>query len=294
VCGGTNLTCMGCDNIPYSTKKFDKCGICGGNSNYSYPQYGYLCVGRFISPEALTRVTVASGNKTTFIVKVKASDNENTLVLRSLTRPPNQSPVGSASFVAPKLTTKQVGENITGTFTWTPKHLSGQSNDYTLTLELRDKDGAVLESRDFVISVVFCQYVAAQGDTLASIARKQFGDADRWRTLWWLNPDVKYRDEALAAGTRLEIGRRFKVAKNDTISYYVGMFGGTYSRVMDENPLKLHYLQGGANFDGTMIRSRSIEKAPVIDINYNNYHRKVTYDGTEFCIVSEMDSYTRL
>jgi len=287
ICGGNNATCMGCDNVPYSTKKFDKCGICGGNSNISYPQFGYTCVGRFITPDEGSRVTIASGNSSSFIIKAKASDNNNALVVRSFN--------GADGFVAPKFSFVQVGENITGTWTWTPKHVPGASNDYTLEISLVDRTGAVLGTRQFLFSVVFCQYVAASGDTLSTIAEGLFGDASRWRTLWWLNPDVTHKDEELAAGMRVEIGRRFKVASNDTLEYYVGVFGGTYSRVMNENPLKLKYLQGGKNFiqDTDTIKSEGLGKSPVIDISYEDYYRRVSYDGTEFCIVSEMDSYTR-
>jgi len=104
---------------------------------------------------------------------------------------------------------------------------------------------------------------------------------------------VSHKDEELLAGTRIEIGRRFKVAQNDTLEYYVGVFGGTYSRIMNENPLKLHYLQGGSNFDGSAIKDQGVAKSPVIDITYDNYYRRISYDGKEFCLVSEMDSYTR-
>merc|ERR1712139_253510 len=138
----------------------------------------------------------------------------------------------------------------------------------TLILELQTKAGEVLDTRVFLFSVVFCQYVASSGDTLGTIAGSLFGDTTRWRTLWWLNPSVGSKDEVLSGGTRIEIGRRFTVEHNDTLSYYVGVFGGKYSRIMDENPLKLNYLQGGSNFDGSMIKGSGVGKSPVVDITY--------------------------
>lgn len=139
----------------------------------------------------------------------------------------------------------------------------------------------------------FCQYVAQAGDTLKTIAMKNFGDVKRSRTLWWLNPMVEYMDQPLADGVRIDIGRRFKVAKNDTLKYYVNEFGSKYKSVLAANPLKVHHLQGGRNWQDDMVVEAGLKKPEVVDIAYQNYFRQVTYDGTEFCIVSEMDSASR-
>lgn len=288
VCGGSNKTCVGCDNIPWSGKKFDKCGICGGNSNSSYPQYDFTCVGKIISPPERTRLTVTAGDQVTLIVKAKASDNGNVISWSSKV----SAQMTKSSFKSPAQKSLQMGENITYTWTWTPKW-SAVSNDYDVCVHLKNTVGTTTETRCFAISVVFCQYVAEAGDTLRSIAQKQFGDVKRSRTLWWLNPIVEYMDQPLQEGFRVDVGRRFKVAKNDTLKYYVNEFGSKYKSVLDTNPLKLHYLQGGRNYVDEMVVDEELKKPKVVDIKYHNYHRQVSYDGTEFCIVSEMDSASR-
>jgi hypothetical protein len=301
--GGDGSSCAGCDNVPYSGKKFDKCGICGGNSNTSYPQFGQQCVGKFITPAAMTRLVVTAGNEVTLIVKAKASDNANMIQLDTTTTTPGMQSM-MRSYKRPEGKSVQVGENITFTWTWTPKFyaspMSGNppvdQNEYKvclkLTYKLPDGNDATADSRCFLISVVFCQHVAGKGDTLKTIAKAQFGDEKRSRTLWWLNPSVEYMDQVLAEGMRIEIGRRFAVAANDTLKYYVNEFGSSYANVAAQNPLRMHYLQGGRNFkDGVVVEEA--KGKPVADIMFHNYHRQVTYDGTEFCIVSEMDSFSR-
>jgi len=299
VCGGSNQTCVGCDNVPYSGKKVDKCQICGGNSNTSYPEFGFTCVGKFITPAALTRFNVTAGNELTLIVKAKASDNRNKIQLDPTKTMPADMATTIKSFKTPAEKSTQLGENVTFTLTWTPKFdptpptPTNEPNDYRICLNLVDTTGATVDTRCFLISVVFCQYVANTGETLRTIAVKQFGDEKRSRTLWWLNPSVEYMDQPLKDGARVEVGRRFSVAANDTLKYYVNEFGSTYANVAAANPLKLHYLRGGRNFvDGAVVEEGMGQK-PVADIMYHNYHRQVSYDGTEFCIVSEMDSFSR-
>jgi hypothetical protein len=286
VCGGSNTSCVGCDNVPWSGKRFDKCGICGGNSDSSYPEFDFTCVGKIISPPERTRFTVTAGDQVTLIVKAKASDNENVITA------PTSTQMMQSSFKAPSAKSVQLGENITYTWTWTPKW-SDKSNDYPLCVDLKNTMGTITEKRCYIISVVFCQYVAEKGDTLRTIALKQFGDTKRSRTLWWLNPIVDYMDQPLTEGFRVDVGRRFKVAKEDTLKYYVNEFGSKYKSVLDTNPLKLHYLQGGRNYEDEAIVEEALNKTKVVDIQYHNFHRQVSYDGTEFCIVSEMDSASR-
>lgn len=207
-------------------------------------------------------------------------------------RPTDMAALGAVSYVAPAGKSSLLGENVTFTFTWTPS----VPMDREVCVNLEDTTGTpatLLDSRCFTISVVFCQAVAEAGDTLKTIALKQFGDEKRSRTLWWLNPLISYMDQPLTEGQRVDVGRRFKVAKNDTLKYYVNEFGSKYKNVVIENPLKVFHLQGGKNLDDGVVVDQGLGKPQVVDVEYQHRDRQVTYDGTEFCIVSEMDSASR-
>jgi hypothetical protein len=142
------------------------------------------------------------------------------------------------------------------------------------------------------IEVTFCEVVAQSGDTLSTISQKEFGDAQYWRTLWWLNPAIAYREQPLASGTRVSIGRVFTVQGNNTVEYYINRFGGSFGKLVEKNPLKLDYLQGGRNYVANQIVARSAGAA-VVDVVYKDFERRITYDGVQYCIVSQMDSYQR-
>lgn len=47
-------------------------------------------------------------------------------------------------------------------------------------------------------------YTVQKGDSLSSIAARQLGNADRWREIWSLNPQLR-TPEQLQAGTRLQL-----------------------------------------------------------------------------------------
>ena len=48
-------------------------------------------------------------------------------------------------------------------------------------------------------------YTVRAGDTLASIASHEYGAADRWPALWWVNRDKIGNPNAIGAGQRLKL-----------------------------------------------------------------------------------------
>jgi len=278
VCGGNGSSCVGCDNVPYSKKKFDACGICGGTAT----KRG--CVSAFVTPAEGARFAVTSGTEITVSLTASASDNDGSIRLGSFTP--------GASYQAYSLSSVQTDGVITATFRWTPS----QSGSYPLCVNLYSKSSTISPvqqgSRCVTIEVTFCEVVAQSGDTLSTISQKEFGDAQYWRTLWWLNPAIAYREQPLASGTRVSIGRVFTVQGNNTVEYYINRFGGSFGKLVEKNPLKLDYLQGGRNYVANQIVARSAGAA-VVDVVYKDFERRITYDGVQYCIVSQMDSYQR-
>ena len=49
------------------------------------------------------------------------------------------------------------------------------------------------------------QYTVKPGDTLASIAKHEYGSADRWPALWWVNRGKVRNPNMIAAGQRLKL-----------------------------------------------------------------------------------------
>jgi hypothetical protein len=49
-------------------------------------------------------------------------------------------------------------------------------------------------------------YKVRKGDTLSSIARREYGHASRWPALWWGNRDRVHNPDALKVGVVLELG----------------------------------------------------------------------------------------
>jgi len=278
VCGGNGSSCVGCDNIPYSKKKFDACGICGGAAT----KRG--CVSAFVTPAEGARFAVTSGQEITVTSTASASDNDGQIQLKSFTP--------GASYKAFSLTSVQTDGVITATFKWTPS----TSGSYPLCVNLYSRSSTnapVLQaSRCVTIEVTFCEYVAQSGDTLSTISQKEFGDAQYWRTLWWLNPTIAYKEQPLVSGTRVSIGRVFTVQGNNTVEFYINRFGGTFGKLVEKNPLKLDYLQGGSNYVKNQVVARPAGAA-VVDVVYKDFERRITYDGVQYCIVSQMDSYQR-
>lgn len=54
-------------------------------------------------------------------------------------------------------------------------------------------------------------YTVRTGDTLASIAKKVYGDVNAWPALWWLNKAEIPNPNSLKVGTKLRIGRTHPV-----------------------------------------------------------------------------------
>ena len=141
---------------------------------------------------------------------------------------------------------------------------------------------AAVDMRCYNVSITFCEHmVLGEGETLRSIAPSY---TLPWRTLWWLNPTVQYADQPLSPGTRVSVGRVYRVAANETMEYFVREFGSTWSHTLEENPEKVNYLRQNA---GGPVGTN------VVDLNYKDYQKRVTYEGVEYCIVSKMDSQRR-
>jgi resuscitation-promoting factor RpfC len=49
------------------------------------------------------------------------------------------------------------------------------------------------------------QYTVKSGDTLASVAKHEYGSADRWPALWWVNRGKVKNPNMIAVGQRLEL-----------------------------------------------------------------------------------------
>jgi LysM repeat protein len=49
------------------------------------------------------------------------------------------------------------------------------------------------------------QYTVKSGDTLASIAKHEYGSADRWPALWWLNRGKVKNPNMIGVGQRLKL-----------------------------------------------------------------------------------------
>ena len=297
ICGGNSLSCAGCDLVPYSKKKFDKCGICGGTSNASYDR---SCSAFFVSnastgfvrDDATTPRTVSMvGRAMRIAAAAKTGSNVAAIEVASFVNLADYA-LPIESYKLPVLTSTQTGENITAVFTWTPK----ASGSYKLCLNLWNSSNTTARKVDatkcFLVDVTFCEYVVSSAaETLTSLASAY---QMKWRALWWINPTIPDQNSVLPVGTRVKIGRLYTVraSQNQTLQYVVSSFGSTYQFLMDENPLKINYLQGGENFrDNTFFAYKPTEK-PVIDLAYSNYGTSTTYDGVTYCVRSAADATT--
>jgi hypothetical protein len=200
--------------------------------------------------------------------------------------------LGIESYKPPSLTSVQTGENVTATFSWTPK----ASGSYKLCLNLYNTSNTTGRKVDATkclqLEVTFCEYVVSgTQETLLSLAAAY---QMKWRALWWINPTISDQTATLPVGTRVKIGRLYTVraSQNQTLSAVVASFGSTYQFLMDENPLKINYLQGGENFrDNTFFTYKPSEK-PVIDLAFSNYGSQASYDGVTYCVRSSADATT--
>jgi hypothetical protein len=199
---------------------------------------------------------------------------------------PLDSSQASASYVLPAFSSKQVGENVTGTFTWTPR----TSGNYKLCLELRSYlTNITVERTCYTIYSVFCEHITKSAETLETVAAKY---STSWRTLWWLNPSIGSQTQSLAEGTRVQIGRTYTMPRNTTLATVTNIFGTTYDQLMEYNPLKINYLQGGRQYfaDTNEILGYRVTDKPVIDLQYTDYGNQVEYAGVEFCLKSSGSS----
>jgi hypothetical protein len=281
VCGGNASTCSGCDLVPYSGKKFDKCMICGGNSNVSYDK---TCMGRIItSTTDTTDLVVMTGMNLTKFFKAKASDNGNYLDMVNFTEVLNPlSSLSSFSYILPEFSSKQVGENVTGTLKWTPK----KSGNFRVCLDLKSYlTSLTIQTECFTVYSVFCEHVAKTDQTLDNIAALYLTS---WRTLWWLNPNIESSSQRLIEGTRVKIGRTYTMPRNTTLATITNLFDTTYDQLMKYNPLKINYLQGGLKYyaETSQILGYRMADKPVIDLQYMDYGNQIEYAGMEFCLKS--------
>jgi hypothetical protein len=288
VCGGGGLSCSGCDLVPYSGKKFDKCMICGGNSDVSYDK---TCMGAIMTREEdTTDMVVQSGNKMVKYFKAKANDNENYLEVKSFTTLDLSAVTTADSYVSHKFLSKQTGENVTGTFTWTPK----RSGTYKICIDLKSYTAptVAIASKCYTIYVVFCEHVASAGQTLQTIAAMY---QSKWRTLWWLNSGIKSKDQALSAGQKVQIGRKYRMPANATLASVSKSFGVRYDKIMEQNPLKINYLRGGLKYDAPKdkILGYQLDKKAIIDVRYSNYASREEYVGMELCLQTDVDTSQR-
>jgi len=300
VCGGNGSSCAGCDGIPWSGKKLDKCSLCGGTSTN--------CFANIITPGENSAFQVMSGAQLQLTIQTKIGHPADLVRIQPATAAsaPTFSPSGASlfplgasniatySYVAPSLVSTVSGENVRSVLTWTP-NLYG---DYRVCVEVINAVSGPVVAKDvrcYRIFVTFCDVaVLDTSSTLEVTAGSVFRDSTLWKTLWWLNPSIQSKDQVLGQYTRVKIGRAFQV-DNSTMKEVVRTFGSTFGNLLNYNPLKITYLQGGSNWIDTtqLVVPAQAGSSPIVDLDFQDQKLGITYQGTEYCTVAYMESRSR-